>query len=142
MRIMGLDFGSKTLGVAICDPFGWTAQGIETIRRKDVTNLVQTLDRLMQIIEEYQVEKIILGLPINMNNTEGERVEKTKNFRKHLEKRTKIPIEFWDERLSTVGAERSMLEADLSRKKRGEIIDMMAAVYILQGYLDSMKNKN
>lgn len=141
MRIMGLDFGSKTLGVAVCDPFGWTAQGVETIRRKDVTNLVQTLDRLMQIIEEYQVEKIILGLPINMNNTEGERVEKTKNFRKHLEKRTKIPIEFWDERLSTVGAERSMLEADLSRKKRSEIIDMMAAVYILQGYLDSMKNK-
>ncbi|WP_246208684.1 Holliday junction resolvase RuvX [Anaerotalea alkaliphila] len=137
MRILGLDFGSKTVGVAVSDQFGWTAQGLETIRRKDTTNLVSTYERIEELCAQYQVEKIVLGLPKHMNNTEGDRVEKTKVFAKHLAKRTKLPIEFWDERLSTLGAGRQLLEADMSRKKREQIIDKMAAQYILQGYLDA-----
>ncbi|MDO5388968.1 MAG: Holliday junction resolvase RuvX [Clostridia bacterium] len=138
MRILGLDFGMKTIGVAVSDPFGWTAQGLEIIRRSEEGNLKKSVERLKAICSEYQVEKIILGYPKNMNNTLGERVEKTEAFKKRIEKNIKIPVEFWDERLSTVAAERGLLEADLSRAKRKQVIDKMAAVYILQGYLDSI----
>ena len=137
MRIMGLDYGSKTVGVAVCDPLGITAQAVETITRKDENKLRQTLARIEALAKEYGVEKFVLGYPKNMNNTEGERVEKTLAFKKRLEKELKLPVELWDERLSTVAAERSLLEADLSRAKRKKVIDKMAAMYILQGYLDS-----
>lgn len=137
MRILGLDFGQKTIGVAISDPFGWTAQGIEIIRRQQEENLKESIARLGEIIKEYSVEKIVLGYPKNMNNTIGERCEKTEAFKKRLEKSFNLPIILWDERLSTMGAERTLLEADLSRKKRKNVIDKMAAVFILQGYLDS-----
>lgn len=137
MRILGLDFGQKTIGVAISDPFGWTAQGVEIIRRDKEESVNKSIERIGQIIKEYSVEKIILGYPKNMNNTVGERGEKTEVFKKKLEKTfNNIEVILWDERLSTVGAERSLLEADLSRKKRKNVIDKMAAVFILQGYLD------
>lgn len=137
MRVLCLDFGEKTIGVAVSDPFGWTAQGVEIIRRKEENNLVASIARLKEICAEYSVEYIVLGFPKNMNNTEGPRVEKTERFKKRLEKELKLRVELWDERLSTVGAERSLLEADLSRKKRKDVIDKMAAVFILQGYLDA-----
>lgn len=137
MRILGLDFGQKTIGVAISDPFGWTAQGVEIIRRDKEESVNKSIERIGQIIKEYSVEKIILGYPKNMNNTVGERGKKTEVFKKKLEKTfNNIEVILWDERLSTVGAERSLLEADLSRKKRKNVIDKMAAVFILQGYLD------
>lgn len=139
MRILGLDYGSKTVGVAVSDPFGWTAQGIETINRKDENNLKLTIVRLAEIINEYNIEKIVLGLPKNMNNTSGERVEKTMYFKNRLMKEFSLPVETWDERLSTIGAKRSLLEADISRKKQKKVIDKMAAVFILQGYLDYNK---
>ena len=141
MRILGLDFGSKTIGVAVCDPFGWTAQGLEIIRREEEIYLNKSFARISELCREYAVESIVLGLPKNMNNTEGERVEKTLAFKKRLEKELKLPVELWDERLSTVAAERSLLEADLSRAKRKKVIDKMAAMYILQGYLDSKPKK-
>lgn len=139
MRILGLDYGSKTLGVAVSDPFGWTAQGIETINRKDENNLKSTIGRLVDIINEYNIEKIVLGLPKNMNNTSGERVDRTLYFKNRLMREFSIPVETWDERLSTIGAKRSLLEADLSRKKQSKVIDKMAAVFILQGYLDNLQ---
>lgn len=138
MRILGLDFGEKTIGVAISDPFGWTAQGLEIIRRDKEESVNKSIERIGQIIKEYGVLKVVLGYPKNMNNTIGERGEKTQAFKQKLEKTFKdIEVILWDERLSTVGAERSLLEADLSRKKRKNVIDKMAAVFILQGYLDS-----
>jgi putative Holliday junction resolvase len=141
MRILGLDFGMKTIGVAVSDPLGWTAQGLEIIRREEENNLKKSIVRLKEICSQYEVESIVLGYPKNMNNTEGERVEKTKQFKKRLEKELKLPVELWDERLSTVGAERILLEADVSRAKRKNVIDKMAAVFILQGYLDSKPSK-
>ncbi|MBQ7264961.1 MAG: Holliday junction resolvase RuvX [Firmicutes bacterium] len=137
MRILGLDFGSTTTGVAVSDPFGWTAQGVEIIRRQDEDNLKKTIERIKEICKEYSCTQIVLGLPKNMNNTEGERAEKTRSFKKRLEKEVKLPVILWDERLSTVAAERTLLEADISRKKRKKVIDKQAAVFILQGYLDS-----
>ncbi len=142
MRILGLDFGEKTIGVAISDPFGWTAQGVEIIRRKEEKNLKASIVRIGEIINEYSVEKIVMGYPKNMNNSLGERCEKTEAFKAKLEKTFKIEVILWDERLSTVGAERSLIEADLSRKKRKQVIDKMAAVFILQGYLDSNPQKS
>jgi putative Holliday junction resolvase len=136
MRILGLDYGSKTVGVAVSDPFGWTAQGITTITRKDENNLISTISCLKGILDEYNIEKIVLGLPKNMDNSEGERVSKTLKFKRRLEREFDIFIETWDERLSTVGAKRSLIEADISRKKQKKVIDKMAAVFILQGYLD------
>ncbi len=136
MRILGLDYGSKTIGVAVCDPFGWTAQGIETIERKEENNLVASIARLGEIIDQYKVEKIVLGLPKNMNNTEGERVEKTKQFQNRLIREFDLEVILWDERLSTMGASRALTEADMSAKKQKKVIDKMAAVFILQGYLD------
>lgn len=137
MRILGLDFGQKTIGVAVSDPFGWTAQGLEIIRRHQETNLKDSIARLDKLIQEYSIEKIILGYPKNMNNTIGERAEKTVAFKKKLEKTFNLPVILWDERLSSVGAERTLLEADISRKKRKDVLDKMAAVFILQGFLDS-----
>lgn len=136
MRIMGLDFGSKTVGVAISDPLLITAQGIEIIRRKEENKLRQTLARIEELIVEYQVEEIVLGLPKNMNATEGVRVELTNEFREKLERRTGLPVTMWDERLTTVAADKTMMEAGIRREKRKEYVDMIAATLILQGYLD------
>ena len=135
MRILGLDFGTKT--TAVSDPMGWTAQGLEIIRRQEDEHLKATLNRIAQLCEEYKVEKIVLGLPKNMNNTLGERGEKTLLFKEKLENRLRIPVETWDERLSTVAAENVLLEADMSRKKRKNVIDKLAATIILQNYLDA-----
>jgi putative Holliday junction resolvase len=137
MRILGLDFGSKTIGVAVSDPFGWTAQGVEIIRREEENNLKKSIARIKELCTEYCVTDIVLGYPKNMNNTLGDRVEKTNAFKKRLEKELRLPVTLWDERLSTVAAERALLEADLSRAKRKQVIDKQAAVFILQGYLDS-----
>jgi len=141
MRIMGLDFGSKTVGVAISDELLITAQGIEIIRRKEENKLRQTLARIEELIEEYGVEEIVLGYPKNMNNTEGERVELTNEFKEKLERRTGLPVTLWDERLTTVAADRFMMEAGIRREERKEHVDRIAASFILQGYLDYRKNK-
>lgn len=138
MRILGLDFGSKTVGVAVCDPLGITAQGVEIIRRKDENKLRQTLARIEELVREYDVEKIILGLPKNMNNTSGERVDKTMEFKAMLERRTGLPVIMWDERLTTVAADRIMMDVGIRREQRKEYVDMIAAELILQGYLDSV----
>ena len=138
MRIMGLDFGSKTVGVAISDPLFLTAQGIEIVRRKAPGKLRQTLARINELKEEYEVGKIVLGFPKNMNNTIGERAEKTLEFREMLERRTGLPVVMWDERLTTVEAERTLMEASVRRENRKQYLDQLAAVFILQGYLDSL----
>lgn len=136
MRIMGLDFGSRTVGVAISDPLLITAQGIEIIRRKEENKLRQTLARIEELIVEYEVEEIVLGLPKNMNATEGVRVELTNEFREKLERRTGLVVTMWDERLTTVAADKAMMEAGIRREKRKDYVDMIAATLILQGYLD------
>ena len=141
MRIMGLDFGSKTVGVAISDPLLITAQGIEIIRRKDENKLRQTLARIEELIQEYEVEEIILGLPKNMNDTAGPRVMLTMDFKEKIERRTGLPVHTWDERLTTVAADRAMMEAGIRRENRKEYVDKIAAVFILQGYLDYRKRK-
>ncbi len=141
MRIMGLDFGSKTVGVAISDELLITAQGIEIIRRKDENKLRQTLARIEELIVEYGVEEIVLGLPKNMNATEGIRVELTNEFKEKLERRTGLFVNTWDERLTTVAADKAMIEAGIRREKRKDYVDMIAATFILQGYLDYRKNK-
>ena len=135
MRIMGLDFGSKTVGVAVSDPLGITAQGVEIVRRKSPNKLRQTLARIDELVREYDVEELVLGYPKNMNGTEGERCEKTKEFKELLEKRTGLPVALWDERLTTVAADRSMMEAGLGHYERKEYVDEIAAVFILQGYM-------
>ena len=139
MRILGLDFGSKTCGVAISDPLEITAQGLEIIRRKDENKLRQTYARIEEIVKEYGVEIIVLGLPKNMNNTEGERVSKTIDFKSDLERRTGLAVELWDERLTTVAADRIMMEAGIRREHRKDYVDMIAAELILQGYLDKRR---
>ncbi len=136
MRIMGLDFGSKTVGVAISDPLFLTAQGIEIVRRKAPGKLRQTLARIEELKEEYEVGKIVLGFPKNMNNTEGERCEKTLEFKEMLEKRTGLEVVLWDERLTTVEADRTMMQVGIRRENRKEYVDELAAIFILQGYLD------
>lgn len=137
MRIMGLDLGSKTVGVAISDPMLITAQGIEIIRRKDENKLRQTLARIEALIVEYEVEKIVLGLPKNMNGTLGERAQASLAFQEKLERRTGLPVVMWDERLTTVAADRAMMEAGIRREDRRDHVDKIAACFILQGYLDS-----
>ena len=137
MRIMGLDYGSKTVGVAVSDPLGLTAQGIEIVRRKSENKLRQTLARIEEIAKEYGVEKIVLGFPKHMNNDIGERAEKSLEFKEMLERRTGLPVVMWDERLTTVEADRTMMETGIRRENRKEYVDMIAAVFILQGYLDS-----
>jgi putative holliday junction resolvase len=136
MRTMGLDVGSKTVGIALSDELGWTAQGLETLRINEEEK-VFGFDELGKIIKEYQVDKIVVGLPKNMNGTIGPRGEASQFFARELEERFGIPVILWDERLTTVAAERVLLEADLSRKKRKKVIDKMAAMMILQGYLNS-----
>ena len=138
MRVMGLDYGSKTVGVAISDPLGITAQGIETIERKEENKLRRTLARIEELVKGYEVEKIVLGLPKNMNNTLGERAEKTLEFKGMLERRIGIPVLMWDERLTTVEAERTLIESKVRREDRKKYVDKIAAVFILQGYLDSI----
>ncbi|SLL32556.1 Holliday junction resolvase-like protein [Mycobacteroides abscessus subsp. abscessus] len=138
MRVMGLDVGSKTVGVAVSDALGWTAQGIETIQIDEEKERFG-LDRIASLIVEYDVGKIVVGLPKNMNGSIGFRGEASQLYGKLLEERFELPIVFWDERLTTMAAERILLEADVSRKKRKKVIDKMAASLILQGYLDSQK---
>ncbi|APH04290.1 Holliday junction resolvase RuvX [Bacillus weihaiensis] len=137
MRILGLDLGTKTLGVAVSDELGWTAQGIETIKINEASHDYQ-LGRLSEIIGEHSVEKIVLGIPKNMNGTLGPRAEASQHFAQLLEKKFQLPVILWDERLTTMAAERMLISADVSRKKRKQVIDKMAAVMILQGYLDSL----
>jgi putative holliday junction resolvase len=137
MRILGLDVGTKTVGVAISDEMGWTAQGLETIKlekgkaRKDIP-------RLKELIQQYEVDKIIVGLPKNMNGSIGERGEACEKYAELLKKHFQLPVQLWDERLSTVAAQKMLIDADVSRKKRKQVIDKMAAVVILQSYLDSL----
>ena len=137
MRILGLDYGSKTVGVAVSDPLGLTAQRLDTIWRKQENKLRQTLARIKELVDEYQIEQIVLGYPKNMNNTVGERAEKALEFKEMLEKRTGLPVIMWDERLTTVSAERTLIENKVRREDRKKYIDQIAAVFILQGYLDS-----
>ena len=141
MRILGLDYGSKTVGVAVSDELLFTAQGVEIIRRKSPAKLRQTLARIEELTAEYGVEKIVLGYPKNMNNTEGERCEKTKEFKEMIEKRTGLEVILWDERLSTVSADNSMMEMGIRRENRKEFVDEIAAIFILQGYLDYLSNQ-
>jgi len=133
-RIMGLDYGDKTIGVAVSDEFGWTAQGVEVIRRKKPED---DLNRLRQLADEYAVNEFVVGLPKNMNNTIGPRGELCIAFSETLQEAFRLPVKLWDERLSTVSAQRTLIEADVSRKKRKQVIDKMAAAIILQNYLDS-----
>lgn len=131
-----MDFGSKTVGVAISDPLLITAQGIEIIRRKEENKLRRTLARIEELIVEYEVGEIVLGLPKNMNDTIGERAELSLEFQEKLERRTGLPVVMWDERLTTVAADKTMMEAGVRREKRKDYVDKIAAVLILQGYLD------
>ena len=141
MRILGLDYGSKTVGVAISDPLRLTAQGLEIIRRKQESHLRQTMARIEQLIAQYQVSTIVLGFPKNMNNTLGDRAKKTLEFQDRLKKRTGLPVVMWDERLTTVEASRTLIECRIRRENRGQYIDELAAVFILQGYLDLLGNE-
>ena len=141
MRILGLDFGTKTVGVAVSDELLITAQGVEIIRRKAPTKLRQTLARIDELVGEYGVEKIVLGYPKNMNNTEGERCERTQEFKEMLEKRTGLEVVLWDERLTTVSADNAMMEMGIRRENRKEYVDEIAAIFILQGYLDFLANQ-
>lgn len=136
MRIMALDVGSRTIGIACSDALLMTAQGIETIRR---TSLENDFNRLRELISEYEVHELVVGMPKNMNGTKGDRAEKTEEFVEKMKAVIDLPVTFWDERLSTVMAERQLISADVSRKKRKGVIDKMAAVVILQGYLDRLQ---
>lgn len=140
MRWMGLDFGSKTVGVAVSDPLGLTAQPVEIVRRKSENKLRQTLARIEELIREYRVTELVLGFPKNMNNTLGERAAKSLEFKEMLERRTGLPVVMWDERLTTVEANRAMIEGKVRREERGRYVDAIAAVLILQGYLDRKGN--
>ena len=140
-RIMGLDFGGKTVGVAVSDPLKMTAQGIEIIRRKSENKLRRTLARIEELIKAYNVTEIVLGFPKNMNSTVGERGEKSLQFQEMLERRTGLDVVMWDERLTTVAANRAMAEAKIPEKDRKGYVDEIAAIFILQGYLDLLKNR-
>ncbi|QRN99662.1 Holliday junction resolvase RuvX [Archangium violaceum] len=134
MRALGLDYGTKTIGVAVSDGLGLTAQTVTTIRR---TSLKADLAALGGLVREYEAERFVVGLPLNMDGSEGPRAEATRKFVDALTQTLGLPVELWDERLSTVAAQRTLLEADLSRAKRREVIDQMAAQFILQGWLDA-----
>ena len=138
MRIMGLDYGAKTVGVAISDELLLTAQPVETITRMRENKLRQTLARIEELMEEYQVEKVVIGLPKKMNNEEGERCEKTREFANMIENRTGLEIIFWDERLTTVAAEAVLAEANVAKERRKEYVDKVAASLILKSYLESI----
>ena len=137
MRMMGLDYGTKTVGVTVSDPLGITAQAVETIERKAENKLRQTLARIEVLAKEYEVEKFVIGLPKHMNNDIGERAEKSMEFGEMLHRRTGIEVVMWDERLTTASAERTLIEAGVRREMRKQVIDQIAAVFILQSYLDS-----
>lgn len=137
MRIMGLDFGSKTIGVAVSDALLWTAQGVKTIRRSK-----KEIEELRELIREYEINEIVIGYPKNMNGTLGPRCKMTDKFANLLRQEFGLSVVLWDERLSTVAVQRTLLEADMSRSKRKQVIDKMAAVFILQGYLDRRQKKN
>lgn len=140
MRIMSLDVGSVTIGVAVSDLFGWTAQGVETIR---YTTREADFKRLRQLTDQYRVEEFVIGMPLNMNGTKGVRAERTEEFAKELAAAfPDIPYHFWDERLTTVIAQKQLIAADVSRKKRKKVIDKMAAVVILEGYLQHLSFQN
>ena len=141
MRILGLDYGSKTVGVDVSDPLGLTAQGVEIIRRKSENKMRQTLARIEELIAQYQVEKIVLGLPKNMNNTLGDRAEKSLELKETLERRTGLAVVMWDERLTTVSANRVLMETGVRRENRKEHVDEIAAIFILQGYLDYLHHQ-
>ena len=141
MRILGLDFGSKTVGVAVSDLLGITAQGVEIITRKSPGKLRQTLARIEELCATYEVGQIVLGFPKNMNNTEGERCELTLEFKEMLERRTGLPVELWDERLTTVSADRALMDMGIRRENRKQYVDEIAAIFILQGYLDLKSNQ-
>ena len=134
-----MDFGSKTVGVAVSDPLGLTAQGVEIIRRKSENKLRQTLARIEALIQEYDVETLVLGLPKNMNNTMGDRAQKSLEFRDMLVRRTGLPVVMWDERLTTVEANRTLMESGVRRENRKDYVDELAAIFILQGYLDAQR---
>lgn len=139
MRILGLDYGSKTVGVAVSDPLGLTAQGVEIIRRQSENKMRRTLARIEELIGQYQAEKIVLGLPKNMNNTLGDRAEKSLELKATLERRTGLDVVMWDERLTTVSANRVLMETGVRRENRKEHVDEIAAIFILQGYLDYLQ---
>ena len=139
MRLMGLDYGSKTVGVAVSDPLGLTAQGVETVWRKQENKLRQTMARIEELISEYQVERIVLGYPKNMNNTIGERAQKSLEFKEMLERRTGLEVIMWDERLTTIEANEILIESGVRREDRKKVIDKIAATLILQSYLGSLK---
>lgn len=141
MRILGLDYGTKTVGVAVSDPLGITAQGVETISRREENKLRRTCARIEELIREYGAEKIVLGFPKHMNNDVGERAQRTLEFRDMLMRRTGLEVVMWDERLTTVAAERTLIESSIRREDRKKYIDKIAAVFILQGYLDSLSIK-
>ncbi|HEX8438265.1 Holliday junction resolvase RuvX [Archangium sp.] len=136
MRTLGLDFGTKTIGVAVSDGLGLTAQTVTTIRR---TSLKADLAALGELVREYEAERFVVGLPLNMDGSEGPRAEATRKFADILTQALGLPVELVDERLSTVAAQRTLLEADLSRARRREVIDQMAAQFILQGWLDARR---
>lgn len=138
---MGLDYGTKTVGVAVSDPLGLTAQAVETIERKEENKLRKTCARIEALISEYGIDRIVLGFPKHMNNDVGERAEKTLEFRDMLQRRTGLEIIMWDERLTTVAAERTLIESGVRRENRKKHIDQIAAVFILQGYLDLFNMK-
>lgn len=138
MRIMGLDVGVKRIGIALSDPMGWTAQGLSVLER---TNLQRDLDTLKALCQQHEVEKLVIGLPRNMNGTLGVKAEEIQQFGQELAERTGLPAEYWDERLTTRSAERVLLEADMSRRKRKQVIDKVAAVYILQAYLNAHSSR-
>ena len=139
MRIIGLDVGTKTIGVAVSDIMGWTAQGITTVKRSDPDSDVIEIKKL---IEEFEAEQVMIGLPLNMNGSAGPSVDMVRQFGDQLEAEINIPIVYRDERMSTIAAERYLLEGDVSRKKRKKVIDKMAAVFVLKGYLDYLANNS
>lgn len=140
MRILGLDYGTKTVGVSVSDALLLTAQAVETITRKDANKLRKTLARIEQLVKDYEVDRIVLGYPKHMNNTEGTRCEETESFKEMLERRTGLPVILRDERMSTVAAERTLIEGQVRREHRKEYVDQLASVFILQGYLDSLQH--
>lgn len=141
MRTLGLDYGSKTVGVAVTDPLGLTAQGVEIIRRQKENHLRKTYQRIRELCEQYDVEKIVLGLPLNMDDTMGDRAEKTLEFKKELERRLSVPVLLVDERLTTVEAIEIMDDAGIKVSEREKYVDMIAATIILQDYMNSHEGK-